>query len=75
MSATTHLVFKMLAVIAVVVVGTVVAQDFEITHSTVDGGGDKASCSVGKPGTERRPLQRQAGSQGQEGRTGGVHVG
>ena len=39
MSGTSHMVCKIFAVMAVVVVGTVVAQDFEIPHSTVDGGG------------------------------------
>ena len=38
MSGTAHMFFKILAVMAVVVVGTVMAQDVEITRSTFNGG-------------------------------------
>ncbi len=39
MSGTTHMFFRILAVMAIVVVGTAVAEDFEIARSTIDTGG------------------------------------
>ncbi len=47
MSGTAHLFLKMLAVMAVVVFGTAVAQDFEITRTTIDGGGVMSSTGGG----------------------------
>lgn len=47
MSGTAHTFFKMFTVLAVVVVGTAVAQDFEITRSTIDGGGVMSSTGGG----------------------------
>lgn len=43
MSGTTDRFFTIFALMAVVVVGTAVAQDFEITRSTIDGGGVMSS--------------------------------
>lgn len=39
MNDTVHRFFKVLSVMALVIVGTAVAEDFEITRSTIDGGG------------------------------------
>ena len=47
MSATAHMFLKMLAVVAVIVVGTAMAQDFEITRSTIHGGGVMSSTQGG----------------------------
>ena len=57
MSDTAHVFFKMLAVMAVVVFGTAVAQDFEITRSTIDGGGVMSSTGGGfdRSGTIGQP--------------------
>lgn len=47
MSGNAHMFFKMFAVMAAVVVGTAVAQDFEITRSTIFGGGVMSSTQGG----------------------------
>jgi len=47
MSKTPHLFFNVLAMTASVVVGVALAQDFEITRSTVDGGGVMRSTKGG----------------------------
>jgi len=39
MNRTSHLFFRMLAIAAMVVAGAAPAQDFEITRSTIEGGG------------------------------------
>jgi hypothetical protein len=47
MSGTAHIVFKMLASIAGLVAAAAVAQDFDVTRSTIDGGGLMGSTGGG----------------------------
>lgn len=50
MNDTARMFFKVLAVMGVVVVGTALAGDFEITRSTIGGGGimrSMATCRLG----------------------------
>ena len=47
MSDTAHVFFRMLAVMAVVVFGTAVAQEFELPRSSIDGGGSMNSTAGG----------------------------
>ena len=73
MSGTSHMVCKILAVMAVVVVGTAIAEDYSIDWHTIDGGGVgpsnpssgssyTLSGTVGQPDARNHPTPMAGGS-------------